>query len=172
MPFRAWNTIIDAMNKVAIRTAGLSDALGFLETLNASIRGVASADYPPEIIESWSIPIGPKSLSRYADNPEGELRILAEIGGQVVGIAATVLKTCELRACYVAPNGLRRGVGTALVQELERIAKAEGLEHFHLAGTITAEPFYNALGYASLQRVDTPTRGGLMMAAIKMTKQF
>jgi putative acetyltransferase len=160
------------MNKVAIRTAGPSDALGFLETLNASIRGVASADYPPEIIESWSIPIGPKSLSRYADNPEGELRILAEIGDEVVGIGATVLKSCELRACYLAPNGLRRGVGTALVQELERIAKAEGLEHFHLTGTITAEPFYNALGYTSLQRVETPTRGGLMMAAIKMRKQF
>lgn len=160
------------MTKVAIRTAVHSDALVFLETLNASIRGVASADYPPEIIESWSIPIGSKSLSRYAENPEGELRILAEIGDKVVGIGATVLANSELRACYVAPNGLRCGVGTALVQELERMAKANGLKHFQLTGTITAEPFYNALGYSSLQRVESPTRGGLMMAAIKMRKQF
>lgn len=102
----------------------------------------------------------------------GELRILAEIDDEVVGIGTTVTENSELRACYIAHNGVRRGVGTALVDELERIAQACELRHFPLTGTIAAEPFYYALGYASPERVESPTRGGLMMAAIKMTKQF
>ena len=160
------------MGKIKTRSAGDTDARVFLETLNVSIREVASADYPPEVIESWAIPIGEKSLKYYADNPEGELRILAELDGEVVGIGATVISNSELRACYVAPKGLRQGVGGAIVKELERIGKAEGLGYFHLHATITAEPFYNALGYASLERIEHATLGGLPMAAVSMRKEF
>lgn len=160
------------MSKITIRPALDSDALTFLEILNSSIREVASDDYPPEVIESWAIPIDEKSLASYANNSEGELRILAELDGQAVGLGATVILNNELRACYVAPRGLRQGVGSSIVQELERMAKAEGLTYFQLNGTITAEPFYHALGYSSLGRIEQPTRGGLPMAAVRMKKEF
>jgi putative acetyltransferase len=160
------------MSKITIRSARDSDARAFLETLNRSIREVACADYSAEVIESWAVPISPKSLSRYAENPEGELRVIAEIDGKPVGIGATVISKSELRACYVAPEGLRQGVGTAIVSELERIGKAAGLDHFHLHGTVTAEPFYNALGYQSLQRIVHITRGGARIAAVTMRKDF
>ena len=109
------------MSKVIIRPAEDSDALIFLEVLNCSIREVACADYSPEVIDSRAIPVGPKSISRYVENTEIELRIIAEIDGEAVGIGATVISNSELRACYVAPEGLRRGVGTTIVHELERI---------------------------------------------------
>lgn len=160
------------MSKISIRSAGGADARIFLETLNRSIREVASADYAPEVIEAWVIPIDEKSLSRYAENPEGELRIIAELDGAPVGIGATVIANSELRACYVASEGLRQGVGTALVYELERLGKASGLTHFLLSGTITAEAFYNSLGYRSLKRIEHTTSGGARMAAVEMSKAF
>jgi len=160
------------MSKISIRPAKDEDARTFLETLNKSIRGVASADYPPEVIDSWAIPIGEKSFARYLENPEGELRIIAELVGVPVGIGATVIANSELRACYVAPEGLRQGVGTVIVSELERLGKEAGVTHFHLNGTVTAEPFYNALGYQSLERVEHTTSGGARMAAVNMRKDF
>ena len=46
------------------------------------------------------------------------------MAGEPVGIGAVVLRNSELRAYYVAPSADRRGVGTALVEEIERIAAA------------------------------------------------
>lgn len=160
------------MSKVIIRPAKDSDAQIFLEVLNRSICEVACADYSPAVIESWAIPVGPDSITGYVENRDGELRIIAEIDGAPVGIGATVISASELRACYVAPEALRRGVGTMIVHELERLARAEGLVHFDLHGTITAEPFYNALGYLSLERIVHVTSGGARMAAVKMRKDL
>lgn len=160
------------MNNISIRPARDSDAEQFLEILNISIREVAHADYSSDEIESWVIPIDEKSLAWYVKNPNHERRILAQLNGEFVGIGAATFEKCELRACYVAPKGLRHGVGTAMVHELEQMAQAEGLDYLQLHATITAEPFYKALGYTTLKRTQHPTRGGLSIAAISMTKNF
>jgi putative acetyltransferase len=52
--------------------------------------------------------------------------LIAEIAGRVVGIGAAVFESVELRACYVAPDAGRKGVGSALVKEIEHAARAGG----------------------------------------------
>ena len=78
---------------IKIREMLNDDALAFLQVHHAAVRGIAAKDYPPEI------------------------------DGRIVGIGALVLAKSELRACYVAPQTARRGVGSALMHELERIAR-------------------------------------------------
>ena len=89
-----------------------------------------------------------------------------------MGIGAIVVGCHELRACYVRPEFLRCGVGTAIVRDLERIALSEDLDHLQLHATTLAEPFYKAMGYRSLANVEHTTRGGLTMAAVSMKKNF
>ena len=100
------------------------------------------------------------------------MRLVAEIDGDAVGIGAIVVGNSELRACYVAPAAVRRGVGSALVAEIERIAREHGLRHLHLESSTTAEPFYATLGYRVEGRGELLIAPGVPMAAVRMRKQF
>jgi putative acetyltransferase len=133
---------------IEVREMLNDDALAFLQVHHAAVRGIAAKDYPPEVVEAWApMPITDQSIERFLTNPDGELRLVAEIDGRIVGIGALVLAKSELRACYVAPQAARRGVGSALMHELERIARDNGLANLQMDSSVTAEPFYLAPGY-------------------------
>ncbi len=102
-------------------------------------------------------------------NPDNEYRLIAEIDGRVVGIGALVPEIAELRACYVAPDASRKGIGTLLVQKIEQVAREHGLKTLDLDATVTAEPFYAAHGYSVRERGELILRGQ-RMACVKMHK--
>jgi putative acetyltransferase len=89
-----------------------------------------------------------------------------------VGLGALVLSSAELRACYVVPEAARRGVGTALAREIERLAKENGLRQLELLASVNAEPFYSSLGYQVVERTEHILRTGCAMAAVRMTKRL
>ena len=143
----------------------------FLELHAQSVRGLAAGQYPPEVIDAWCVAPTEENLASFIKNPDHEQRLFAEIDGRVVGLAALVLEDSELRACYVLPEAARKGVGTALVREIERLALAHHLDHLELLSSINAEPFYAALGYRSEGCTEHNMRGQ-PMAAVKMSKRL
>ncbi len=155
---------------VIIREMRPEDARAFLEVHHAAARGIAGKDYPSAVIEAWApMPITDKHVEGILLNPDCEYRVVAEIDGLVVGIGAVVLDNAELRACYVAPIASRRGIGSLLVQEIERVSRAHGLRTLDLDATVTAEPFYAAHGYCVRERGEHVLRGQ-RMACVKMRK--
>src|SRR5687767_10776898 len=133
---------------LVIRPMVTGDALAFLEVHRAAVRVTAAKDYPTEIIDAWApLPLTPQNVERISANPDDEIRIIAELDRAVVGIGAIVVANSELRACYVRPNVGRRGVGSALVSELERIAFERGCSELTLDSSTTAQPFYSGHGY-------------------------
>lgn len=155
---------------VIIREMRPEDARAFLEVHHAAARGIAGKDYPSAVIDAWApMPITDKHVEGVLLNPDGEYRVIAEIDGLVVGIGAVVLDSAELRACYVAPIASRRGIGSLLVQEIERVSRAHGLRTLDLDATVTAEPFYAAHGYRVRERGEHVVRGQ-RMACVKMHK--
>jgi putative acetyltransferase len=89
-----------------------------------------------------------------------------------VGLGVIVPQNAELRACYVHPNAARKGVGSALVREIERIAREHGVSQLHLDSSVNAEPFYLACGYAVVERGEHLLRGVVPMASVEMTKML
>lgn len=156
---------------VAIRELRHGEERLFLELHAQSIRGLAAGHYPPEVIDAWCVPPTEDNLASFIKNPDHELRLFAELDGRVVGLAALVLDGSELHACYVLPEAARKGVGTALVREMERLAFAHHLDHLELLASINAEPFYAALGYESEGCTEHNMRG-CRMAAVKMSKRL
>src|SRR5919201_2530351 len=156
--------------RVTIREMRREDARRFLDVHHAAVRGLAARDYPPAVIEAWAPAITDERIERFRANRDGELRLVAEIGGEIVGIGALVARASELRACYVAPTAARRGVGTAIVNEIERIARGDGLNSLTLQSSIMAEPFYSALGYEVVSRGELTIAPQLRMAAVTMRK--
>lgn len=157
--------------EVAIRPMRDEDVRAFVEVLNASIRGLAAHHYPPEVIEDWApILVDDTAVRRVRANSDGEIRFIAELDGQAVGIGALIPERNQLRACYVVPGAARRGVGTALVRAIEQEAQARGVCELELEASLNGEPFYARLGYESLGRDERELRTGRLMACVKMRK--
>jgi putative acetyltransferase len=149
------------------------DARQFLHVLHEAVRGIAANDYTPEIIEEWApMAISTEAVERVIANPSGEVRIVAEMDGEIVGIGVLVPEQNELRACYVLPKAARKRVGSTLVSRLEEIAAQHGLTYLELVSSITAEPFYASLGYESLERGEHIMSTGGRMSCVKMSKRI
>jgi putative acetyltransferase len=158
--------------RITLREMRPEDARRFLEIHHAAVRGVAAKDYPASVVEAWARPITDQMIERFLANRDGEVRLLAEIDGEPVGIGAIVVNSSELRACYVAPDAVRRGVGSALVAEIERIARVHRLDHLQLESSTTAEAFYSALGYHVESRGEFLLSPDVAMTAVTMRKQL
>jgi putative acetyltransferase len=144
----------------------------YLEVVTRAIRGLAASYYSPEAIEGWVPRITDQSLDELMVNAEGEIRLLAELDGAPAGIGALVAEKSELRACYVVPEAGRRGCGSALVREIERLAKDHGLARLQLAGSLNAEAFYASLGYRVRERSDVALPNGHRLPCVWMEKDL
>lgn len=167
---------MNAMNHLlhsgaVIRPMRDDEARLFLEIQRAAVRGLAARDYPASVIAEWApLPITDTALAFFRLNHDDEVRLIAERDGEPVGIGALVVADSELRACYVVPAAARKGVGSALVSEMERIARQHGLTHLELLSSLTAEPFYRALGYEVEDRIEHVLSSGGRMPAVRMRK--
>lgn len=158
---------------IVVRPMRDDEARSFLDIQRAAVRGLAAGDYPESAIEAWApLPVTDTALAFFRLNHDDEIRLVAELDGEPAGIGALVLADSELRACYVAPPAARRGVGSALVAEIERLARRNGLTHLRLLSSLTAEPFYRSLGYEVEERVEHALGAGGRMAAVKMRKRL
>lgn len=113
------------------------------------------------------------ALLREAGLPDGDVAahtatflVARDVSGRVVG--AVGAEPCGsdalLRSLVVAPSKRGRGLGLALMEELERAAGRWGVERWWLL-TTTAEDFLSALGFKRVGRETAP-------AAIRGTGQF
>jgi putative acetyltransferase len=157
---------------IRVRPLRADELRTHLEIVNSAILGLAVTHYPPETINAWIVPVTDETLCDLTSNTDHEMRLVAELDGTVVAIGAVILERSELRACYVAPHAVRRGCGSALVQEMERIAREHGLTRLELAASLNAEPFYAAHGYHVRERSEVTLRNGHRMAAVWMTKSL
>jgi putative acetyltransferase len=88
------------MPHVAVRPIRGDEGSTFLDIHSRSVHGLASEAYPPDVISAWAFPPTPENLQQFLENCNS-----------------------ELRACYVMPDAARKHVGTAIVEEIERIAR-------------------------------------------------
>jgi GNAT superfamily N-acetyltransferase len=156
-------------DSVSIRPARPDDCAGICAAHLASIRGLCARDYTPEEIESWCLG---KTPDVYAPLIERYPWLVAEIGGRIVGFgeldAAVAPETAEIRGLYLAPEAVGCGIGRALVERLLAIARAAGARRVILKGTLTAEVFYQRMGFRTVQRATHRSHGGLDLACVAM----
>lgn len=156
---------------IDVRPLRPDEARTFLEIHRASIRGLAANDYAPDVINDWApVPVSDTMVEHFLANRDQEVRLIAELDGVPAGIGCLVIANAELRACYVITEAARHGVGSAIVAEIERLAKAHGLTELSIDSSVTAVPFYTTQGYVEIRRQDHVLRSGRRMAAVQMKK--
>jgi putative acetyltransferase len=157
---------------ITVRALAPGEERVYLEIVGRAIRGLAAEHYSAETIERWVPALTDETLRQVEANDDHEVRLIAERDGVLVGIGALVVERSELRACYVVPEAARHGCGSALVREIERLAREHGVTRLALAASLNAEAFYAANGYRVRERSSVVLDNGLEMAAVWMEKEL
>jgi putative acetyltransferase len=103
-----------------------------------------------------------------------DLRV-AVVDGELAGCAGWVPypdepATSRLTTVFVAPAWFGRGVGTALVGEVERLAADSGHPRHVVRSSLNAVAFYERLGYVADRPWPTPLGGGVCIGSMLMRK--
>lgn len=133
--------------KVEIRRYDFEDAEAHAKVHRESVKGLASEDYPEEVIDEWS-----KKEPEDSPLDEEKERFVAEEDGCIVGFSDYNRKTSELSGLYVKPDYTGKGVGEKLLRKAEQDARDNGLNHLWCESTITARGFYRKHGYELVEK--------------------
>jgi putative acetyltransferase len=157
-----------------IRPAKPSDARGILEAHHSAVTETAAGDYPRQVIEIWGAPVTDERVQAYARGALlRETTLVAEVDGVIAGFGVIIEAGNELRAVYVAHRFSGQGVGSALLRELEKLAREYGCKKLEMDSSLTAESFYRCHGFEVLGRGEHPMGdSGRTMACVRMRKKL
>ena len=147
------------MADAQIRRAAESDAEAISPLIVQTLRLSNATDYSPEVID------------RVAANFDvaGVRALMASRAVFVALDEARVVATASLaddvvRSVFVLPEMQGRGLGKALMKHVEGAARAAGVQQLRVPASLTAVPFYTALGYAVIREVVEGDERTLVMA--------
>ncbi|MBC3437946.1 GNAT family N-acetyltransferase [Pseudomonas sp. BW16M2] len=149
-----------------IRRASRHDALQTYTIRRQAILHQCAGAYGDALAQAWAdVPFTEGYAALVADHFH-----LACMDGTIAATGMLDLHSGELGALFVLPSFMGRGIARRMVEHLEGIARAEGLETVHLDATLNAAAFYRNCGYVgdALSTYQSPF--GLELSCIPMRK--
>jgi GNAT superfamily N-acetyltransferase len=153
----------------SLRRAVAADAPAMWALRAQAIRETCRSHYPSELLERWSSSPLPDT---FPSRIESEYFIVGTVESRVAGFATLKVSSAEIEAVFVSPDAGRRGLGRALLANLEGAALAGGLHSLGLHSSLNAVPFYQAMGYTAISESTYTTSQGLEIACVHMRKAF
>lgn len=162
------------MKSFQIREANTNDVDAIRAVHRQSVLDLAIETYPVEVISGWKPNPSPESIERHKESIRSgfELVWVAEISGRIEGFSVLVPSESELRACYVTGVVANNGVGSGLLQVLEKRARELGLKKLKLSSSINARPFYEKNGYVASSKGQHTLQTGVKIDCIFMEKNL
>lgn len=96
--------------------------------------------------------------------------VVAEQEGAVVGFGE--LADGEVVAVYVHPDAASGGVGSAILEALERRAREQTVDSLDVLSSANAVGFYERHGYERMERTSYELEDGVEMAAVRLRKSL
>jgi len=78
----------------------------------------------------------------------------------------------RIRAFFVHPNHIRKGLGTMLLVKCEEEAMTQGFTTLELVATLSGKKLYAAKGYVLVKAYDIELGDGVTNAVISMRKEM
>src|SRR5436305_2791350 len=132
----------DLVVECLIRPAQSEDAEGVSRLIISALRETNAKDYPEAVIARVEQSFSPAAVS---DLLKHRLVFVAINNDTIVGTAS--LDGQVVRTVFVDPQCQGRGIGRALMAELERVAVERDIAVLAVPSSVTAEPFYAKLGF-------------------------
>jgi putative acetyltransferase len=154
------------MSTVALRPFLPSDARRCVEIFRSSIEELAIEDYSSEQCEAWAARAD--DVAAFGKRLAESLTLIATVEGESAGFASLV-GADVLDMLFVDPAHARRGVGTALIDALVRIARARGVERLSSEVSDTAKPLFERQEFVA-QRRNLVAKGDQWLGNTTMTR--
>jgi putative acetyltransferase len=130
------------------------------------VRGIAARDYDPSQIRAWAPDIIDEE--KFGHRRESKATWVAELEGRIGGFS-DLAPDGHIDSLYVHPDFQRRGMARALLQYVEREARAIDLRRLYTEASITARPVFEAEGFRVIVP-ETITMRGEAMTIYRMEK--
>lgn len=129
-----------------IRPATKNDILIMSNLMIESIRETNFRDYSPDDLELTYQNFTPAKVE---EKMQVRDMFVCERDGDILGTIS--LEGNILHSLFVKPSLQGGGIGLQLVKHIEALAKAKGYETISLSSSITAKPFYEHIGYTTIE---------------------
>lgn len=163
---------------ITIRPATPGDLDAASTLLARSYRALLAADYAPEVLRD-TLPFLTRAnpalmrCGTYFLAVDDDGRPLAAGGWTDTSPHGSPARRGEGHIRHVAtdPDHARTGLGRRLMEEVIASAGAAGVRVLHCQSTLTARPFYRALGFENGGRIDIRIAPGLWFPAVQMRRE-
>jgi putative acetyltransferase len=154
---------------VRIRTYRDKDREATRGVFERAVHGSASAHYSAEQVEAWAPSLTTASeLLEWGTARSAAVTFVAVEEGKVVGFG-DLIGGSVLDMLYVDPAFTRRGIATALIDRLCRLATEGGAVAIETDASTTARPAFERHGFVVLEE-QTPVVRGIAMTNFKMRR--
>jgi GNAT superfamily N-acetyltransferase len=97
-------------------------------------------------------------------------------GDQWTGREAVLLDpqhdAAKIRAFFIHPSWVRRGIGTLILEACENAAITAGFARFEMGATLTGVLLYQARGYVAIENLEVPLANGESLPIVRMEKRI
>ena len=152
--------------KTQIREFQAEDAESLSSLVIRTLRIISSQEYAQGAIEALVPFFTPGELLAKASS---QYVIVCVLGGQLVGVAS--LDGDRVRNVFVSADMQRRGIGRTLMARIEAKARDNGEKTIYLHSALSAQSFYEALGFTAKAPIDRELNG-IPLPEIEMEKHL
>ena len=178
---------------VIVRKAIPADIPRLREIIEASVRGLQAQDYSPAQIDgaltsvygvdSRLIEDGTYLVAEVIEQKRTQIvacggwskRKTLYGGDQYSGREDSLLnpktESAKIRAFFVHPAWVRRGIGSLILEACEKAAVKAGFTRLEMGATLSGVAFYRAKGYSEVENQEVPLSNGERLPIIRMAKQ-
>jgi GNAT superfamily N-acetyltransferase len=162
---------------LTVRPAMHADIAAVDALLARSYPALLKADYPPSVL----VTVIPRlARAQPALVTCGTYYVVEDLGGRVVGAGGwtqagppgsrAAAGLGHVRHVVTDHRQTRRGIGRAMMEHVLATSRAAGLLRLECLSTLTAVPFYAALGFAPLGAVEVSLAPGIGFRAVRMER--
>ena len=145
----------------------LADAEKVYLTHKASIETICAGHYYDRDIAGWIDILSP---SIYENAIKEKIMIVAEDGGELLGLGILDALNKEICAIYIHPISKGTGLGKKILLELEYRARQKGIGYLTLCSTTNALGFYEHHDYERDETSFHELPNGIKLDCVKMHK--
>lgn len=145
-----------------------ADTMALRELFAQSIEELTAEDYDEDQRVAWASTAA--DAEAFAARLGGMTTLVVQVEGEYAGFAS-LKDNNTFDMLYVHPYFAGEGVGKALADAIETLARSRGATEITVEASDTAEPFFEGRGYQATQRNMVP-RDDLWLTNTTMKKQL